>query len=396
MLDKVKRPNTLPFDQEMLDRLMDEAGIDLALTTSKHNIQYLLGGHRTFFFDVMDAMGPSRYLPVLVYPKGSVDKSYYVGVTSEAFQHALNPFWTPEVYTKSVGSIDSMQRTVDHLNKIGLKPKRIGVEMPFIPADAAQLLQKSFPDAEIVDSVKVLERLRARKTPDELEKVRLATDHVIDCMQAVMDNFAPGATKQDVVDALRREEVNRDLVFEYCLITAGTSLNRAPSPQVIQKGDIMSIDSGGNYHGYIGDVCRMAIHGEPDAELTDMLAEIEVIQRASMKAIRPGAIGAEVYEAALAIMNKSKHTDHMDFLAHGMGLVSHESPRLTNRTRDPYKPEDARRPLESRMVLSVETTLQHPRRGFIKLEDTVVVTETGHEVYGDRLRGWNKAGAKAK
>ena len=69
-------------------------------------------------------------------------------------------------------------------------------------------------------------------------------------------------------------------------------------------------------------------------------------------------------------------------------------PRLTNRTRDPYKPEDARLPLESRMVLSVETTLQHPRRGFIKLEDTVAVTEIGHEVYGDRAHGWNRAASK--
>ena len=46
------------------------------------------------------------------------------------------------------------------------------------------------------------------------------------------------------------------------------------------------------------------------------------------------------------------------------------------------------------MVLSVETTLQHPRRGFIKLEDTVEVTEIGHEVYGDRARGWNRAASK--
>ena len=49
-------------------------------------------------------------------------------------------------------------------------------------------------------------------------------------------------------------------------------------------------------------------------------------------------------------------------------------------------------PLEVGMVISVETTLQHPARGFIKLEDTVVVTETGHEIYGEGARGWNRAG----
>ncbi len=94
-------------------------------------------------------------------------------------------------------------------------------------------------------------------------------------MLAVIANHGPGATKAELTEALRREETNRGLTFEYCLITAGTSLNRAPSDQSWGKGDILSLDSGGNYHGYIGDLCRMAIQGEPDAELEDMLAEIE-------------------------------------------------------------------------------------------------------------------------
>ena len=69
MLDVVKKvAPSIPFDADRLDRLMDEAGIDVLLATSKHNVQYLLGGHRAFFFESMDAMGLSRYLPVLVYP----------------------------------------------------------------------------------------------------------------------------------------------------------------------------------------------------------------------------------------------------------------------------------------------------------------------------------------
>jgi Xaa-Pro aminopeptidase len=44
------------------------------------------------------------------------------------------------------------------------------------------------------------------------------------------------------------------------------------------------------------------------------------------------------------------------------------------------------------MVISLETTMAHPRRGFVKLEDTVAVTETGWEAYGDAHRGWNRAG----
>ena len=134
--------SSLPFDNHLLDRLMDQAHIDVALTTSKHNVQYLLGGHRTFFFDHMEAMGPSRYLPVLAYPKGAPEQAAYVGHRTENFQHALSPLWTPEVYTGPAGSAESMQKTVDHLRKLGLKPRQIGVEWPFLPADAAMLLQR--------------------------------------------------------------------------------------------------------------------------------------------------------------------------------------------------------------------------------------------------------------
>ena len=102
------------------------------------------------------------------------------------------------------------------------------------------------------------------------------------------------------------------------------------------------------------------------------------------------------WAAANAVLHKSKIHNHTHFLAHGMGLVSHEAPRLTNAGPVPYDAYDAERPLESGMVISVETTLQHPQRGFIKLEDTVVVTANGHEVYGDRIRGWIAPALKAK
>jgi Xaa-Pro aminopeptidase len=188
----------------------------------------------------------------------------------------------------------------------------------------------------------------------------------------------------------------RGLIFDYCLITAGTNLNRAPSDQVWGDGDILSLDSGGNYHGYIGDLCRMAIHGEPDAELEDMLGEIEQIQRAAMKPIRAGAMGSVIYGAAEPLVRQSKHHNHMHFLAHGMGLVSHEAPRLTSTGPVPYTDDDAHRPLESGMVISVETTLAHPKRGFVKLEDTVVVTDQGFDIYGEGARGWNRGGTAVR
>jgi Xaa-Pro aminopeptidase len=395
MLDVTKRQDTAPFDTALLDRLMDEAGIDVLVATSKHNVQYLLGGHRAFFFESMDAMGLSRYLPVFVYQKGAPQKSGFFGHRMEGFQNEVKPFWVSEVNTKSSGAVDVMEKAVDYLRRLVPNAKRIAIETAFIPLDSAAVLRKAFPNAETVDALFVLERLRARKTPQELEMLKIASDAVIDSMEAVFKNFGPGATKAELTEALRREETTRGLTFDYCLIAAGSSLNRAPSDQRWEKGDVLSIDSGGNYHGYIGDVARMGVAGEPDAELVDLLAEVEAIEQASMKPIRAGVLGGEIYAAADAVLHKSKLHNHTHFLAHGMGLVSHEAPRLTNSGPVPYDAYDATRPLETGMVVSVETTLQHPRRGFIKLEDTVIVQPSGFEVYGDRIRGWNRAGRGA-
>jgi Xaa-Pro aminopeptidase len=399
MLDVVKPSATapaIPFDADRLDRLMDEAGIDVLLTTSKHNVQYLLGGHRAFFFESMDAMGLSRYLPVLVYPKGARQKAAYFGHRMEGFQKEIRPFWVSESQTNSSGSVDVMQKAIDFIRKSGVKAKRIGAELAFLPVDSGNALRGAFSGSEIVDGLFVLERLRAVKSPEELKLLRIASERVIDSMMAVIANHGPGATKLELTEALRREETNRGLTFDYLLITAGTSLNRAPSEQIWGKGDILSLDSGGNYHGYIGDLCRMAIQGEPDAELQDLLGEIETIQRAAMKPIKAGAPGSVIYGAAEPLVQKSKHHNHMHFLAHGMGLVSHEAPRLTATGPVPYDAYDADRPLEPGMVVSVETTLQHSQRGFIKLEDTVVVTDKGFDIYGEGGRGWNRGGTAAR
>jgi Xaa-Pro aminopeptidase len=292
----------------------------------------------------------------------------------------------------SAYSADAMQTALAYLGKAGLKHQRIAIEKAFLPVDAGAVLQSTLTDSEYVDAHFVLERLRAVKRPYELALLRKASELVVDAMLATIAQHGPGSTTQEVTNTLKREEVARGLDFDYCLITAGRSVNRAPSPQKWDEGEILSLDSGGNYHGYIGDVTRMAIHGEPDAALQDMLAEIEEIQRAAMKPVRAGAIGAEIYQAAETQLRRSQQRDHTSFLAHGMGLISHEAPRLTDKGPVPYDGYDADKPLETGMIVSVETTLQHPQRGFIKLEDTLAVTDDGYEIYGEGGWGWNRGG----
>src|SRR6267154_261801 len=186
----------IPFDADRLDLLMEEAGIDVLLATSKHNVQYLLGGHRAFFFDYMDAMGLSRYLPIMIYPKGKPEKAAYFGHRLENFQQQVKPLWTPQVQASSSGALDTMQKATDYLRSLGVPARRIGIETTFMPMDAGAALESALPDAEIKDALVVLERQRLRKSPEELALLRTASEKVIDAMMSVIASHGPGSTKE--------------------------------------------------------------------------------------------------------------------------------------------------------------------------------------------------------
>jgi Xaa-Pro aminopeptidase len=399
MQDSVETRTTsraIPFDTAKLDRLMEEAGLDVLLATSKHNVQYLLDVERAIFFDYMDALGISRYLPVVIYAKGAPDRAGYVGHRLETHQREVARPWVPELRTSGHGSVDAIATAAQMIRASGVPAQRIGVETAFLPMDAGKALQDLFPDSEIKDALFVLERLRAVKTPAELAKLRMASDLVTESMLEVIAQHGPGTTKRQLLEALKVAEVKRGLTFEYCLLASGASHNRAPSEQRWEEADVLSLDSGGNYQGYIGDLARMAVLGEPDTELKDFLAEIEAVQRAAFAVIRPGLMGGEIYVAAKRALKETSQRDNIEFLAHGMGLVSHEAPRLTASGPVQYDAADANHPLEPGMVVSVETTMKHPKRGFIKLEDTIAVTATGHEMFGEAGRGWNLGGIALK
>lgn len=382
-----------PFDAAHADRLMEDAGLDALVATSKHNTSYLLGGHRFFFFAGMDAIGHSRYLPIVIYARGRPDAAAYVANPMERWDNEIRPFWTPTLIAGAWGSKDAAGMAVDHLRKIGLAGGCIGVEPGFLPADAHAVLAEGLVGAAIVDAAGVLERLRAVKSPAELAKLRHASELITDAMLATIAWACEGTSKVEIVERLRREETGLGLNFDYCLLTLGENRNRAASDQRWRPGETMSIDSGGNLEGYIGDLCRMAVLGKPDAELEDLLAEIDGVQQAAFAEVRAGAIGAQVLARANDVLQAGPSAGFTDFVAHGMGLISHEVPFLVSGAM--YDGVDAERPLEAGMVLSVETTMAHPRRGFVKLEDTIAVAPDGCELFGAHGRGWNRGGTSA-
>jgi Xaa-Pro aminopeptidase len=378
-----------PFDSAKLDRLMDDAGVEVVLATSAHNVRYLLDGYRFFFFEHMNAIGVSGYLPCVGYQRGYHENAFYIGNPMEARSLELEPPWVGHLDTSSWTTSGTARAAADALRRLGLEHATIALERSFIPDDARATLEQELPGASFVEALPLLSELRAIKRPDELALLRTVADEIVGAMKEVIGSAEAGVTTRALAERLRIEETRRGLVSEYCLVAAGPSSYRAPSEERWLPGRALSLDSGASLRGYVGDLARMGCMGAPTSRMEELLAEVDAVQRAARAEVRPGRTGHDVYAAALASLGECPDGATMTFVAHGMGLVSHEVPFLTDTRTVPYPAVHRRRPFEPGMVLSIETELVDSVVGYVKLEDTVAVTDSGAEAFGDAGRGWN-------
>ena len=378
-----------PFSAAKLDALLDESGIDVLLVSSKHNVQYLLGGYRYYFFEHFDAIGLGRYLPVLGYVKGRLDQAFYVGSGDETWGIEVFPFWPQRISTESWTSTESARIAAEYVKSLGIAAPKIGLELEFWTANSWETLRMHLPNAIFLDATEILEELRAAKSPEELDQLRSAAGCIVDAMLATFQWVREGVAETEIVEHLRVEQTSRGLDYGFTLITTGPTFGRGPSDRKIAKGEILSLDTGGNWRGYLADMARMGVLGEPTALMKELLDEVSSVQAAARMPIKAGALGGAIYDFALKALESCPHKNEMHFVAHGMGLIPHEAPRLTATGPIPYPDKHAKRPLETGMVLSIETHVKHPDVGFVKLEDTVAVADSGWEAFGDWGRGWN-------
>jgi Xaa-Pro aminopeptidase len=382
----------IPFDQARLDQAMDNAGVDALLVTNHLNIRYLTGGYHCIFYDAMDQLGVSKYGPTILYRKAQPERSFFLGSYFDKEQLPNDPIWVPNAEVGNWVGTTTPPLIADWVKKEKLEKATIGIESPFLSVEVYLELQKLLPDVTWVNAVTVLEYLRAIKTPKELDTLRIASEKIVETMKYGFRQLRPGMSSRDIEQVVAARERELGMGFDYCLVGFGKDTNRTPRANITyEAGTIAGFDSGGNIDGYIGDLCRMGSQGEPEPLQKQVLDELDHVQMAARKPMKPGARGGSIREAAMEAIKECEHGSSMGFIVHGMGLVSHEAPRLVTKPI-PYSDEWAERPLEEGLVVSIETTFARPDCGYIKLEDTVAVTATGFEGFGDGGRGWNPIG----
>jgi Xaa-Pro aminopeptidase len=342
----------IPFDQVRLDALLDDLEVGIVLVCSKHNVQYLLGGYRYFFFAHSDAIGISRYLPILGYVKGRPECSFYIGAGNEDWGTQVSSIWVTNVVNRAWKPSDAALIAADLIKSAGIRTDRIAVEPGFLTLDAAQVLGSELSNPLFVDATLALEELRAVKTAVELQHIRIAAEALVDSMLATFATIRPGMTEREVVKRVRQEQTERGLDFDYALITSGPTFGRAPSERQIGSGEIISLDTAGYQVGYLADMARMAILGAPTALMKRLLNEIQYVQQTARSVVATGKKGGEIYEVGRAAVRECEHRKDLVFVAHGMGLIPHEAPHLMAEGEIPYPGTHVNRPLAAPVIVT--------------------------------------------
>ncbi len=233
------------------------------------------------------------------------------------------------------------------------------------------------------DGEEVMEHARKVKCADELKAMRRAVAACEASMRVMEAALKPGMTENDLWAILHAENIRRGGEWiETRLLTSGPRTNpwfQECSARVIEDGDIVAFDTDliGAY-GYCCDISRTWLAGSkrPTNEQRSLYAMAEEQIAANIEMLKPGATFRELSHAARSLPDDYL-ANRYSVLFHGVGLCD-EYPSV------PY-PEDWERSgydgaLEPGMVVCVESYVgRHGGHEGVKLEEQVLITDTGHE-----------------
>ena len=310
--------------------------------------------------------------PALVLPELEMQKMSGLAITP--FPYGENPAEWEAAFRGAVRSLGLTQRGG---KKIGVEPRQLRLlEFQFV-RDAA-------PEAEFPDASSALAALRLRKDPAEVQKMQRAVQIAQSALEAAIPLIKVGMTEKELaaelVIQLLRHGSEPELPFAPIVSGGPNSANphASPTERKLQRGDLLVVDWGAAFGGYISDLTRTFAVGDAEAEYAQIHQIAQESNAAGRAAAKPGVPCAEVDQAARAVIESAGYGKFFTHrVGHGIGMEGHE---------EPYMRGDNMQLMEPGMAFTVEPGIYLPGRNGVRIEDNVVITESGADVLSDMPR----------
>lgn len=273
------------------------------------------------------------------------------------------------------------------LRDAGLRsPQSLAVEREAIAlawaADAAGALGQELQ--QLRDATPMVSRMRAIKAGDEQDSLREAARRLDRATEHARSRLREGVTERQIareIERHMREDLDVEPGFASIVLFGERSAlpHGAPSDRALRPGDLVLVDIGVRYRGYVADTTRTFALGSLDAELRRVHAIVQEAQAASREACRPEVGMGDLDAAARRVIQAAGYGDAFPHrVGHGLGLEAHEEPYLVPGRRDPLRPG---------MCLTLEPGIYLAGRGGVRIEDDLLVTASGAETLTQYPRG---------
>ena len=369
-------PNNLPVTQfetrqNRLISAIQVAGLDALALNAGPTLTYLTGLHFHLSERPVIALFSPGNRPALFLPELEGRKVEGLPFALDAFPYGEDPLeWAQGLS----GAIKTLKLDSQ---KIGVEPRRFRVL-------ELRLLETAIPSAQIQSAEDCVARLRMHKDQAELANMRQAIAVAQKALHNTLPSIKVGLTERQIASELTMQLLSNgsdsEIPFAPIIASGPNSANphAVPTDRRLQPGDLLIVDWGASVNEYISDLTRTFVLGEPEQELSQIARIVLEANAAARQQAKPGIPAGQLDQAAREVIEKAGYGEFFTHrTGHGLGMDSHEEPYIRRGNHLLLAPG---------MTFTIEPGIYLPGRGGVRIEDNLVITDSGSETLSDYPR----------
>lgn len=332
---------------------LDTMGIDALIVTNPINRKYITGFTGTAGIAIISKKG-------LIFV---TDFRYIEQATEQAQEFSV------------VEHKQAIEIEVNNQLK-ALHAKKIGFEKDHVTYASYERYKQYFSSVELIPVSNVIEQLRLIKSSDEIKILKQAGEIADAAFEHILSYIKPGVREIEIANELEffmRQKGATSSSFDIIVASGHRSAlpHGVASNKKIQSGELVTMDYGAIYNGYCSDITRTVAVGDISDQLKDIYQTVLTAQMKGVENIKPDITGKEADAFTRDYIGEKGYGEYFGHsTGHGLGLEVHEEPRLSTNSDVILKPG---------MVVTVEPGIYIPNVGGCRIEDDIVITETGNK-----------------